>query len=155
MIRFVDLTGVYWSDPDNREPCCAFLDTVTDRFVHCANLDGHVFQSEFDYPLGEDGERLRALAPKGFWGPREPTHALLAATSEAGAPESSRRNEGDIARDAADHTCNAIEVVLERMLARAERMERGEEYRAGIADALAEVRAYDPPQTSTYPTEPK
>ncbi len=64
MIRFVDLTLAYWTEEG--PPCCAFLDTVTDRFVE---VDGvHVF---FDLDevrrLGNRTERFVGLIPDGFF----------------------------------------------------------------------------------------
>ena len=80
MIRFVDLTEAYWAgDEENmrESPCCAFLDTVTDRFVR-EDTGGHVYFSDEDigyieveaFERGEIGnliDRCRALGPGGFW----------------------------------------------------------------------------------------
>ena len=67
MIRFVDLTSAYWCG-DSDSPCCAFLSTVTDRFVE---VDGcEVFHGPEDLEALEDkafAKRLKALVPEGFW----------------------------------------------------------------------------------------
>ena len=63
MIRFVDLSPWYWTDEGDSAPCCAFLDTVTDRFVE---VDGsHVMHGAED--VAGLGERFAALVPEGFW----------------------------------------------------------------------------------------
>lgn len=73
MIRFVDLTPWYWTDPDDSEnsPVCAFFDTVVDRFVE---NDGYqtFFGPDDIEEIGNVNhrERCRALVPDGFWGKR-------------------------------------------------------------------------------------
>lgn len=69
MIRFVDLSEAYWTDPvENGGAVCAFLDTVTDRFVE---MDGcHTALGSENLDGIEDvslRERCRALIPDGFW----------------------------------------------------------------------------------------
>lgn len=66
MIRFVDLTPFYWSDPEDRTPTCGFLDTVTDRFI---DADGsHTFDSlDGVRAIPELGERCVALVPHAFF----------------------------------------------------------------------------------------
>jgi hypothetical protein len=70
MIRFVDLTPWYWTDEDDPEnpPVCAFLDTVTDRFVA---VDGaQTFDCAEDVGGIPDEQlklRCQALVPDGFW----------------------------------------------------------------------------------------
>jgi hypothetical protein len=70
MIRFVDLSKVYWTDPEeNGGPACAFLDTITDRFV-ALNTGDHalLFEDEIDFiPDMELRDRCRGLVPEGFW----------------------------------------------------------------------------------------
>jgi hypothetical protein len=66
MIRFVDLTEAYWTN--GGPPCCAFLDTRTDRFVK--HDDGHVFCDVEDFGGVDDmslAGRCRALVPDGFF----------------------------------------------------------------------------------------
>lgn len=69
MIRFVDLTPFYWVDehPSNK-PICAFIDTVTDRFIE-NDMGCHDFDSAEDVEaLGPVlGPRCAGLVPHGFW----------------------------------------------------------------------------------------
>ncbi len=65
MIRFVDLTAFYWAD-DHGPPCCAFLDTVTDRFVE-SELGDHTFDTLEE--VQALGPRFVALVPDGFFKP--------------------------------------------------------------------------------------
>lgn len=69
MIRFVDLSDAYWGgDGTNarERPCCAFLDTITDRFVE--NSTGHVFSAPDDFnDLPSMRVRLYGLVPPGFF----------------------------------------------------------------------------------------
>jgi hypothetical protein len=74
MIRFIDLSHEYWTDPACGWPVCAFLSTSDDIFIKAG--DGcHVFgqPEEIDeHPLAKG---LWALVPKGFFDnpiPREP-----------------------------------------------------------------------------------
>lgn len=85
MIRFVDLRDAYWGgDEENmqKNPCCAFLNTVNDQFV-TEDTGGHVFFGEEDlkYIVAVPGdeyverstelrERCRGHVPEGFWGPK-------------------------------------------------------------------------------------
>lgn len=66
MIRFVDLSMAYWSDPDEPSPACAFVNTVVDRFIELEDGAQVAFDDD-DIPGGDLGERLRALVPEGFW----------------------------------------------------------------------------------------
>jgi hypothetical protein len=66
MLRFVDLSAAYWPDSISAEenPCCGFVDTVTDRFVE---HDGsHVLDSEEEVREAV-GNRGLGLLPKGFF----------------------------------------------------------------------------------------
>lgn len=74
MIRFVDITNTYWTfpeDPECSRPICAFLDTITDRFLlntcgahTCSDLED-VLSLHFDgTPMGE---RCAGLLPDGFF----------------------------------------------------------------------------------------
>lgn len=69
MIRFVDLSESYWTDPETRQPCCAFLNTVDDCFLK--SLDGaHVFDSADDLEgiVPDDlRKRCNQLVPEDFW----------------------------------------------------------------------------------------
>lgn len=76
MIRFVDLTNAYWTFPEDPEcgrPICAFLDTITDRFIE--NAAGSHTCSDMEDVLslgmtkpGDLGERCAGLLPSGFFG---------------------------------------------------------------------------------------
>ena len=66
MIRFVDLSEVYWTDPECGYPLCAFLSTSSDRFLD--NLDGeHLFRSLEEIGEHPQKERLLGLLPAGFF----------------------------------------------------------------------------------------
>lgn len=66
MIRFVDLTEAYWTDPSEGTPVCAFLSTTTDRFLE--NGDGfHIFDSLKEVEEHPDADRLIGLLPLGFF----------------------------------------------------------------------------------------
>jgi len=77
MIRFVDLTPYYWFDESGPEntPMCAFMDTITNRFV-LTRLGDHTFESMEDVDSLEPkefAERCRRLVPQGFFGAK-PNH---------------------------------------------------------------------------------
>lgn len=69
MIRFIDLSEVYWTDPEEHGgSVCAFLETRTDRFM-TAN-GSHVFSDAEDIDDIEDAsvrERCREHVPDGLW----------------------------------------------------------------------------------------
>lgn len=74
MIRFVDLTDAYWTcpDPEDPHPICAFLDTITDRFIE--NAAGSHTCSDMEDVLtlgmskpGDLGKRCAGLLPPGFF----------------------------------------------------------------------------------------
>jgi hypothetical protein len=73
MIRFVDLTHVYWPDPEEGGgPICAFLDVITGRFIANGDSQGageHTFSDMVDinYADYEDIERLVSLLPERFF----------------------------------------------------------------------------------------
>lgn len=75
MIRFVDLTDAYWTDPNERTPLCAFLHTANNRFIE-NDLLSHVCADMEDVcSMGEGGcygERCTGLVPSGFFGPVKP-----------------------------------------------------------------------------------
>lgn len=61
MVRFVDLTEAYWTD--GGDPICAFLSTVTDKFLESASGE-HTFSCADDF----DGRgELMQLVPVGFF----------------------------------------------------------------------------------------
>ncbi len=70
MIRFVDLTPYYWTDPESSDnsPICAFLNTVTDNFIKSCNED-HTFLSWDDFDDMDEflRERIVGLMPPGFF----------------------------------------------------------------------------------------
>ena len=45
MLRFIDLTEDYWTDPECGSPVCAFLCTTSDRFYE-NEYGGQVFLRE-------------------------------------------------------------------------------------------------------------
>ncbi len=67
MIRFVDLSDAYWTDPvGSGRPICAFLSTGTNKFI--LSVDGqHTFSSEDEIRECDQGERMWGLTPKGFF----------------------------------------------------------------------------------------
>lgn len=83
MIRFVDLSSIYWTDPEESGgPCCAFLDVAGDRFVPEGNTaaESHIFWSlaeirgcRWPYSVMTKPsadryiERMLALVPPGFF----------------------------------------------------------------------------------------
>ena len=65
MIRFVDLTDAYWTEPGGK-PLCGFLSTVTDKFLE--SLDGeHTFRSTEEVLEHREGQRMLSLVPVGFF----------------------------------------------------------------------------------------
>jgi len=75
MIRFVDLTNVYWTDHEETAPMCAFLDTVTNRFIE-NDTGSHVCVDLNDVRgLGNNGKlgtRCLQLLPPQFFGEVKP-----------------------------------------------------------------------------------
>ncbi|MHC4296526.1 MAG: hypothetical protein ACYS7Y_04435 [Planctomycetota bacterium] len=82
MIRFIDLTGEYWTHPDCSSPICAFLSTSDDRFY--MNQDGScTFSSMEDITeLGDHDfvKRMVALVPEGFFERENPLEGDQAET---------------------------------------------------------------------------
>jgi hypothetical protein len=73
MLRFVDLTESYWGgDGQNMldNPCCAFINTVNDRFVEVAGTHRFGGPEDFAFVDGDMAIRLSALVPAGFWSRR-------------------------------------------------------------------------------------
>ena len=67
MIRFIDLTEDYWTDPACGFPICAFLSTDNGKFIECIHTGEMTFSTMgevLDQPLGE---RMSRLTPKGFF----------------------------------------------------------------------------------------
>lgn len=64
MIRFIDLTKEYWSDKG--PPCCAFLNTIDDKFILARNHT-HVFDYFDDVYYHNLSKRLLPLLPKDFF----------------------------------------------------------------------------------------
>lgn len=66
MIRFIDLTKEYWTDPDEGVPVCAFLRTNDDRFIK--TIDGaHTFGQQEEVNEHPESQRLRGLMPDNFF----------------------------------------------------------------------------------------
>ena len=68
MIRFIDLSEAYWTDPECGFPLCAFLNTTTDTFLKTLD-DIHVFRAADieEYPDKTVQARMHALTPPGYW----------------------------------------------------------------------------------------
>ena len=67
MIHFIDLTDIYYPDKEIKRPCCAFLNTIKDRFLK-AEADGtHVFLSLKEIREHWPGHQLTKLVPEGFF----------------------------------------------------------------------------------------
>jgi hypothetical protein len=82
VIRFVDLTPSYWTDPAEGKPCCAFLDTYDDKFL-TNSVGSHVFLDEDELrDLGGLAERCRGLVPKHFWDPPDRGTGLSSTASQ-------------------------------------------------------------------------
>lgn len=64
MIVFVPIENI------SGQPSCAFLDTVTDRFVE-NSLGCHTFDAPDEIAEHPMAERLTRLVPPGFWEPQE------------------------------------------------------------------------------------
>lgn len=66
MLKFIDLSTRYVLEGDKKVPYCAFLDTITMKFL--ANGDGtQVFTSKKEVEEQAQHERLARLIPPGFW----------------------------------------------------------------------------------------
>ena len=65
MIRFIDLSEEYWTDPDFGSPCCAFLCTVSDTFLQTNG--SQVFIEMVEVEEHPQAERLKRLMPDGFF----------------------------------------------------------------------------------------
>lgn len=66
MIRFVDLTEAYWTDPEFGHPVCAFLSTNNDKFLK-TDMNCHTFSDIYDINSHPEAERLFRLMPRGFF----------------------------------------------------------------------------------------
>lgn len=71
MIRFVDLTAAYWGPAVDPTPCCAFIDTVTDRFIE--GPMGPIFdgpEEVTEIAPADLALRCIELVPERFFAPR-------------------------------------------------------------------------------------
>ena len=66
MIRFVDLSEDYWTDPEIGHPVCAFLRTNNDKFLK-TDMGDHTFSDMEDINSHPEAERLLGLMPDGFF----------------------------------------------------------------------------------------
>jgi hypothetical protein len=68
MLRFIDLTGSYWNDPECGSPVCAFLCVTSDLFLTAPDgLQVFMYQEEVDeHP---QADRMNRLMPTGFLNP--------------------------------------------------------------------------------------
>lgn len=65
MIRFVDLSDAYWTDPELGSPCCAFLCTGSDTFLQINGSQVFIEMAEVEeHP---QAKRLKRLMPDGFF----------------------------------------------------------------------------------------
>lgn len=66
MIRFIDLSDAFWTEPTCGTPICAFLSTVTGKFF--THGDGqHTFSCLDDFDDMPEKDRLLGLLPEGFF----------------------------------------------------------------------------------------
>lgn len=76
MLRFVDLSGAYWTEPLCGTPLCAFLWTSDDTFVKHYDSKCQTFSSIEDIRESINdpklAERMIGLLPPGFFEPPEP-----------------------------------------------------------------------------------
>lgn len=67
MIRFIDLTEEYWTDPACGSPICAFLSTNSESFIKCIYTGFQTFFSLEEIKDQPQGKRMARLTPKGFF----------------------------------------------------------------------------------------
>lgn len=68
MLRFIDLTEAYWTDPSVGTPVCAFLSTSDDRFICNENGQDIFFcLDDFHGMARATVKRCLGLVPDGFW----------------------------------------------------------------------------------------
>lgn len=67
MIRFIDLSQEYWTDPEIGHPICAFLCTSIDRFLAIPDTGEHTYSSLEDIELHPQHQRMIALLPPNFF----------------------------------------------------------------------------------------
>lgn len=65
MLRFVDLTLSYWPYKESAFPCCAIVDTVTNKCL--PNSFGCHVHDSIEEVREAGGERAVALVPDGFF----------------------------------------------------------------------------------------
>lgn len=66
MIRFVDLTEAYFTDPLYSNPCCAFVSTNTDHFLQ-TDTGEHIFFGQDEIDEHAYADRMKRLMPDGFF----------------------------------------------------------------------------------------
>lgn len=66
MLRFIDLSKEYWTDPMYGSPICAFLSTSDDRFLQSLN-GTHTFSSLEEIREHPQASRMEGLMPMGFF----------------------------------------------------------------------------------------
>jgi hypothetical protein len=66
MLRFIDLSNDYWTDPECGGPVCAFLSTTDDKFLLSVD-GGHTFSYEDEILEHIEGPRMLGLVPNGFF----------------------------------------------------------------------------------------
>lgn len=70
MLRFIDLSNDYWTDPEYGFPLCAFLSTSDDKFLQ--TVDGcHTFGDVREIFEHKYRDRMLPLVPEGFFATRE------------------------------------------------------------------------------------
>ena len=65
MLRFIDLSNDYWTDPECGGPICAFLSTHHDHFLSVGCC--HTFSCKDDILDHPQGLRMLGLVPDGFF----------------------------------------------------------------------------------------
>jgi hypothetical protein len=69
MLRFIDLSNDYWTDPECGSPICAFLSTSDDKFL--LSVDGeHTFNCKDEILDHPQSLRMLGLVPNGFFDAR-------------------------------------------------------------------------------------
>ena len=66
MLRFIDVTDEYWTDPSCGHPICCFLSTSDDRFL-TNESGGQTFSDAEEIAEHVQGERMLGLMPPGFF----------------------------------------------------------------------------------------
>jgi hypothetical protein len=66
MLRFINLSNDYWTDPECSNPICAFLSTHDDKFLLSAYGE-HTFSCKDEILKHTQGPRMLGLVPNGFF----------------------------------------------------------------------------------------